>query len=1116
MYKKLLTSALLSSLAPAVFAQDLLITAVVDGPLPGGLPKAMELLALDDISDLSLYGIESVTNGNASGNAPEFTFPNVSVSAGEYIYVATESTGFNDFFGFNPDYTSGALSVNGDDPLVLYFNGAAVDVYGQIGTDGTGQFWEYQDGWAARDPSIATPTTTFTQVEWVFSGANELDGESTNADAATPVPLAGSAVESPEPEPEDPAEEPPLALISAVQGNPSNYGTNSFGDTDVSPMIGETVTLEGVVVGDFQNDDEDTGRNLDGFYLMEEDADHDDDATSSEGIFVSAEDATTDAFINVDLGDVVRVSGTVAQDFGETQLTDVTALSVVESLGNAFTNRVSAAEITLTDNTEVSLSQDDDFQPDLESYEGMLVRFPETLTITEQFQLDRFNEIRLVAGERPRQFTQENTPDVDGFAAHLRAIGARSIVFDDGLNEQNANIANLFGFTYNEAVAPRMGDQITGLTGVLDYKWAGNSASSSTWRVRAHQNDLNTFTSTNNANSPNPRPTSPEDVGGSLSIASLNVLNFFTTLDDGSTNTAAGLSPRGADDLTRFGTDPATLEFDRQLTKLVNAIIAIDADILGLVEIENEFNTDAAIDTAIETLVDALNTEIGSETYDFVYPGEQFVGSDAIAVALIYKPAIATLAEGSNPALLDDEVTATLDGFTSRDFDADPLFDGPATNRVPLAASFQEVASGDVFTLVVNHYKSKGQSGIDDETSPNFDQNDGASFWNARRLQASQAILAWLATNPTGVEDADQVIMGDLNSYAQEDPIQHLLSNGFVNVESQDTNSFVFDGQTGTLDYILLSDALNQKLNDVTVWSINSDEADALDYNADFSRDTSYFDETTATRNSDHDPVIVGLNLVAPNQAPTADAGSDQSVNEGETVTLDASLSSDDTAITSYAWAQTSGPVVTLTDDDTATPSFTAPAVDAETALVFEVTVNDAEAESASATVTVTVLPVSENQAPVADAGDDQSLVEGNEVNLDASASSDDQAVTSFAWTQTSGPTVTLNGDDTATPSFTAPEVDANTDLVFEVTVSDEEGLSSTDQVTVTIENQVENNDGNEGDDNNGNASNDDDDDDTFGCSYGGPNAPVDPTLPLLAVLALLYINRKKFTAFIR
>ena len=825
---------------------NLIITAVFDGPLSGGVPKGVELYALDDIADLSIYGVGGANNGGGT-DGEEFSFPADSVSAGDYVYLATEAESFEAFFGFAPDYTHGtAVSINGDDAIELFENGVVIDLFGDIDVDGTGQAWDYLDGWAAR-ASGASASPVFDIADWTFSGPNALDGETTNDSAATPIPLGsydGSGTGSGGGGNEEPEE---LTLISQVQGNPATYGSNSFGENDVSPLVGQVVAIQGIVVGDFQDGDTDESRNLSGFFVQEETSDEDGDASSSEGVFVYSSGSSVD----VNLGDLVRVVGTVDQYFSETQLSDVTTIDVLD------VNRldlVTVANISLGGASAVTLSQDGYYQPDLEAYEGMLVSVNESLQISEQFQLDRFNEIKLVTGERPWQFTQIASPDPVLYDAHLRGLGARRITYDDGLNVQNANIANLDGFSaYNESNAKRMGDVVANLTGVLDYKWAGNSSSGSTWRVRSHADGTNVFTSTDLGNSPNPRPDDAPDVTGSLKIASFNVLNYFSTIDLSGGVTAAGHDPRGAD---------SAEEFSRQTAKTVNAILQLDADILGLIEIENEFDDVNDGSTAIEVLVNELNMQAGSDLYDYVYPGSQFVGTDAIAVAFIYKPDVVALAEGSSVARLDDESAATLSVFAGRDFVSEPIFNGVATNRVSLAASFTHLESGDSLTLVANHFKSKGASGLEDALDPNFDQLNGAGFWNQRRLDAALAVSEWLKTSPTGLNDPDQVILGDLNAYAMEEPVQYLLANGFVNSENDDTWSYVFDGQIGTLDYVLLSESLVEKVSEVGVWHINADEADALDYNLDFGKDPTYFDGNTATRNSDHDPVIVGFNFV--------------------------------------------------------------------------------------------------------------------------------------------------------------------------------------------------------------------------------------------------------------
>ncbi len=167
---------------------DMIITGVIDGPLSGGTPKAVEFYVVNDIPDLSLYGFGSANNGGGS-DGQEFTFPAVSATAGDYIYVATETTNFTAFFGFAPDYTSSAISINGDDAIELFFNGAVIDVFGDINVDGTGQPWEYMDGWAYRKNNTGPDGSTFVLANWTFSGPNALDGETSNATATTPWPI---------------------------------------------------------------------------------------------------------------------------------------------------------------------------------------------------------------------------------------------------------------------------------------------------------------------------------------------------------------------------------------------------------------------------------------------------------------------------------------------------------------------------------------------------------------------------------------------------------------------------------------------------------------------------------------------------------------------------------------------------------------------------------------------------------------------------------------------------------------------------------------------------------------------------------------------------------------
>lgn len=175
---------------------DLMITGVIDGGLSGGLPKAIQLIAVNDIADLSIYGVGSANNGGGS-DGEEFTFPPVSLAAGETIYIASEPDAFTAFFGFAPDYTGQVASINGDDAIELFENDMVVDLFGDINVDGTGEVWEYMDGWASRDPSVG-PNPVFDPATWTFSGPNALDGVTSNATAPNPFPVPDGGTTDPQ------------------------------------------------------------------------------------------------------------------------------------------------------------------------------------------------------------------------------------------------------------------------------------------------------------------------------------------------------------------------------------------------------------------------------------------------------------------------------------------------------------------------------------------------------------------------------------------------------------------------------------------------------------------------------------------------------------------------------------------------------------------------------------------------------------------------------------------------------------------------------------------------------------------------------------------------------
>ncbi|MEL6351256.1 MAG: ExeM/NucH family extracellular endonuclease [Cyanobacteria bacterium J06627_28] len=613
-----------------------------------------------------------------------------------------------------------------------------------------------------------------------------------------------------------------ITLISTVQGSNAE-----------SALVGSTVTVEAIVVGDYQDA---TGANgdLNGFYLQEEDADADGNAATSEGLFIFDGNSPS---VDVQVGDKVQVTGTVGEQFGQTQLsaTNVTVVSSNESLPTAATVNFPVASVD-----------------DLEAFEGMQVTIPDTLFVTEYFNLDRFGEIVLSSNGasnapgtdgRLDQYTQFNTPDVVGFAAYEAEIAKRRIVLDDGQTGQNPDpiVLGRGGNPLSANNTLRGGDTINNLSGVLGFGFG---------EYRIQPVVPIDFQATN------PRPNTPEDVGGDLKVVSFNVLNFFTTLDT-SGNPGSGpndLSPRGAD-------SPA--EFDRQLEKLVTALESIDGDIVGLIELENEFGGDQNGDGqfAIDSLVTALNDRVGAGTYAFVSPpGNSVDIGDAISVGAIYKTSTVKLADETTVEVLRDSNLPSL-GMSG------PIFDGQSTNRAPLAATFEEIATGEKLTVAVNHFKSKGGNGSGDDA----DIGDGQGNFNGIRTRAAEALDKWLETDPTKSGDEDFLIIGDLNAYAKEEPITFLESNGYTNVveNPESAYSFVFSGQFGTLDYGLASTTLISQVTGATEWHVNADEPDALDYNLDFGRNPNLFDGTVPFRNSDHDPLIIGLDLQSDNSTNT-------------------------------------------------------------------------------------------------------------------------------------------------------------------------------------------------------------------------------------------------------
>lgn len=607
-------------------------------------------------------------------------------------------------------------------------------------------------------------------------------------------------------------------------GDPATRIHDVQGSGTATPLGGAIVIVEGVVVGDYQH----TG-GFGGFYVQEEPADADADPLTSEGIFVFNTNFAASA------GDLVRLRGTATEFSGLTEITSVNALSICATGASVAATAVSLPVANVGD---------------LERYEGMLVSFDQTLTATEVFTLGRFGEVSLSGAGRlytPTAIAAPGAPAIAQAAGNNRS----RIILDDGNNLQNIDPTLYPQGGLSASNTLRVGDTLPGLTGVMDFRFGS---------YRIQPVGPLSFVHTN------ARTAAPAPVSGNLKIASFNVLNFFN--GDG----LGGGFPTARGATTLF-------EFQRQLAKEVSALAAINADIVGLMELEN----DAPPNSAIEDLVAALNATMGAGTYSFIDTG--IIGTDAIKVALIYKPAAVTpanayqiITSGTDPRFID-----TL-------------------NRPSLAQTFTQNASGQKLTVVVNHLKSKGSACAGDP-----DTGDGQGNCNLTRTAAAAALVDWLAGDPTGSGDPDFLLIGDMNSYTFEDPITTFTSGGFTNLVRTfgglGAYSYVFNGESGYLDHALATASLAAQVTSATDWHINPDEPVVLDYNTEFkttNQITTFYDPGPY-RSSDHDPVVIGVHFNTP---PTASAGGPYSGVPFGPVTFAGSATDPDGALNTlmYAW----------------------------------------------------------------------------------------------------------------------------------------------------------------------------------------------------------------------
>ncbi|CAM9354020.1 unnamed protein product [Ascophyllum nodosum] len=509
--------------------------------------------------------------------------------------------------------------------------------------------------------------------------------------------------------------------------------------------------------------------------------DGDGSTDTSDGIFIGLPDPTA-----MCVGDEVVIRGTASEDNNQTKITPTLNPDVC-SPGNSLPTPIS---VVLPSN-----------EAELEALEGMLVSIRNPV-VTDNYNADSYGEVT-VAAERRWQYTQINPP---GTVPEV-PVGT-TLVIDDGSNDYEPN-PDVY---VDQASDVRVGQTLKDIKGIIAYNL-------SEYRLQPMTPGVTLAKATN------PRPKSiPKRRRANARIANFNVLNFFTTLGS-----------RGAE---------TEEQREDQLEKITAGVVALNADVIGIEEVENDYDADTP---TIEALVDYINAQDSKGKWSYVVPDAASIplGFDLIAVGLIYDANVVSLKGVSDVFDFEDDKT-----------------------RASLAQTFSINCGAPrcpSFTVVVSHLASKGVY-CDDIGDP--DTDDGQGNCSLTRLRGMKNLTEWVTGPDFAVDpDDDIVLVGDFNAYAMEDSIQAAITGGYMNMATFDpsfpcVSSYVFNGESGTLDYIFASaTAAFQRIGKLVHHEVNAVEPVGLEYDRCDTNDacTVNLDQY---RSSDHDMVAQDFNFV--------------------------------------------------------------------------------------------------------------------------------------------------------------------------------------------------------------------------------------------------------------
>lgn len=796
-----------------------LINEVYGGGGNNGAAFTRDFVELVNTGDTAVdLGSWSVQYASATGTSWQVTpLTGMSIQPGGKLLVG-QATGSNTTLpGFDAD-VEGRIPMSGTEGKVALVDSAEA-LSGGTNMAALDQVVDYL-GWGSATDSAGSPAPATTNGTSVSRDADSSHTAINSADftAGTPTPEGAASAVDPEPTPEpeptpDPEPTGPTTVtIAKIQGTGAS-----------TPLNGQTVVTEGVVTAHYP-----TG-GLAGFVIQTPGTGAA-AGTASDAVFVYAPSTVG----QVALGQTVRVTGLATEFNGLTQVDIRTGSVEVIADGAPVTPLATGWPADETGR---------------EALESMLIQPEGAFTVTDTYGTNQYGEVPLAFGDGPLlQPTEVALPGSPEAAAVAADNAARRVVLDDGASTNFLSAANAaLTPPYVSLTEPVVvGASVTFTEPVIvDYR---NNA------FKLNPTSPLTGDGSGAADGvefEDVRTAAPEEVGGDISVASFNVLNYFTTLGTDSASCTAFQSPDGSElNNVRDGCDQRgawdSADFARQEAKIVSAINALDASVVGLMEIENSAALGEETDEALSSLVDALNDAAGADRWAFVPSSDELPdasGLDVITNAIIYQPA-EVVTVGDARALGDES-------------GADGAFQNA---REPIGQVFAPADGGEEFLFVVNHFKSKGSVG---PWPGDVDSGDGQGTSNESRVRQATALAEWV--EEVQGDTASVILAGDFNSYGQEDPMRVLYEAGYADAEQGDEYSYVFQGLSGSLDHILVNEAASARQTGADVWNVNAGEALALEYSR-FGYHGTEFHADDPYRSSDHDPVKVGLSASA--QAP--------------------------------------------------------------------------------------------------------------------------------------------------------------------------------------------------------------------------------------------------------